>query len=229
MKKIIICFIILVSVSTAAFPQEFLEIDMDKIEEKMSDSLSYLYYPVLLEKFINFDNTLSQEDYLHLYYGYIFTDMYNPYGQHENEEEFYDLYFAKKYEEAILLGKEILRSDPINTKIIFKILVCYHQTDNSEMYEKYAIQYYGLLQIIYYSGDGKSAKSAFKVINISDEYEILSELGLQSTGQALIGICDRLSIDTKSQEVEKGQEKIKELYFNISLPFEYLNKQFESE
>ncbi len=229
MKKIIICLSLIIFFTSTILSQEFLKINMDNIEEKMNDSLSYLYYPVLLEKFQNFDNNLTQEDFLHIYYGYVFTEMYNPYGVHEKQDKFFELYYAKEYKEAISLGQEILESDPVNTKIIFKMLVCYHQLGNSEMSGKYAMQYYGLLQIIYYSGDGKSQETAFKVINVSDEYEILSELGLESTGQALIGNCDRLSIETKNQEVEDGQEKIKELYFDVSLPFNYLNKQFKME
>ena len=221
--------IIIAAISLTALSQKPIEIDMEDIESKTTDSLSYLYYPYLLEKYMVFDSTLTQEDFKYLYYGYVYTDMYNPYGRHEKEEEFYTLYFDKHYNEAIPIGKEILLQYPINTKLIFKMLVCYHQLGEIEMSEKYAMLYYGLIRTIYFSGDGKSQKTAFKVINVSDEYEILSELGLQASGQALIGNCDKLSIDQKSQNVKKGEKKIKELYFDISLPFKYLNNQFNNK
>ncbi|PLX06138.1 MAG: hypothetical protein C0596_16775 [Marinilabiliales bacterium] len=227
MKKTLLALIILLSLSVSVFSQEFIDIDMNDIESKTTDSLSYLYYPVLLDRFMAFDSTLSQDDFKYLYYGYVFTDMYNPYGGHELEEDFYDLYYDKEYEKAIELGNKIIQEDPINTKLLFKMLVCHHQQEDAVMADNYASLYYGLLTVVYFSGDGKSVETAFKVINVADEYEILSELGLQSAGQALIGTCDKLSIDQDSQEVEKGEKKIKELYFDVSLPFQYLNKQFE--
>ncbi len=229
MKKTIISLFILFAVSASTFSQDFLEINMEDIKEKTTDDLSYLYYPILLERFSEFDETLSQEDFKYLYYGYFYTDMYSPYGGHEKEDLFFEHYYDKEYDEAIIVGQEIIAEDPINTKLLFKMVICYYQTEDKEMSDKYAALYYGLLQIIYYSGDGLSEETAFKVINVSDEYEILSELGLQSAGQALVGSCDRLTIDTENQEVEEGQEPIEELYFDVSLPFEYLNKQFMDE
>lgn len=229
MKKYFLILITVLGVSLPTFSQQIFDLDMEDVKSKTTDSLSYLYHPYLLERFMSFDTTLTNEDYKYLYYGYVYTDMYNPYGIHEEEDEFYDLYYDKEYERAIEIGNKMFIQDPVNTKVLFKMLVCHHQQGNSELANNYAMLYYGLLTVIYFSGDGISEETAFKVINVSDEYEILSELGLQSAGQALIGNCDRLSIDQESQEVEKDQKKIKELYFDVSLPFEYLNKQFEME
>jgi hypothetical protein len=228
MKKLIFTITIITALFATSLSQDFVEVDMKDIESKTTDSLSYLYYPVLLDRYMSFDSTLTIDDYKYLYYGYVFTDMYNPYGSHEQEDEFYNLYYEGNYEEALPIGEQIFLDNPINTKLVFKLLVCHHQIKNPENAEKYSLLYYGLLRIIYFSGDGESVETAFKVITVSDEYEILSELGLKSTGQALIGTCDRLSIEKNSQDVEKGKKKIKKLFFDVSLAFEYLNKQYEN-
>lgn len=229
MKKLIFSIILSITAIGAILSQDFIEVNNVEIKNNTTDSLSYLYYPILLERFTSFDTTLTQDDYKHLYYGYVYTDMYNPYGEHELTDSFFNLYYNQEYTKAIDVGEKILKDDPVNTTIIFKMLVCNHVLENIEMKLNYVHQYYSLLSIIYNTGDGKSAETAFKVIKVSDEYEILKELGLKSNGQALVGFCDRLDIDQKSQKIEKGQKKIKELYFDVSLPFAYLNNQFSDD
>lgn len=209
--------------------QKINEIDFDLIKTQTQDSLSYHYYPILLQRFLEFDSTLTAYEYELLYYGNVFTEAYNPYSTSENETKFLELYKKQEYNNALPFGLEVIKENPINTKILFKLLVIYNQLEDNENEAKYASLYYNLLYTIYSSGDGKSAQTAIVVISVSDEYEIIAELQLNFVGQALVGDCDLINFNMKTQKKIKGKKPIKELYFNVSKPLDYLNDVFKKD
>jgi hypothetical protein len=82
----------------------------------------------------------------------------------------------------------------------------------------------GLFQSILKSGDGKSAATAYVVISTDEEYVVLGELGIRRTKQALLG--------EKGQKIDllEGVNSKNEpvaLYFNVSAPFRWLERQFK--
>ena len=209
--------------------QKISEIDMDLIKKETQDSLSPTYYPTLIDRLLAFDTTLTKHEYQLLYYGNVFYKSYNPYGNAKQESEFMLLFKKQDYEEAIPLGKQVLQENPVNIDIIFKLMVCYHQLDKKVMAKKYAKNYYAFLETIYNSGDGKGIKSAYVVIKVSDEYAILGDLDLKIVQQALRGTTDVLTISkgSRGNANKKKKKRIKELYFNVSLPFAQLSKMFD--
>lgn len=208
------------------YGQKISNIDFDFIKTKIQDSSSTLFYPLLIERFINADTTLTEKEIELIYYGNVFSESYKPYSTSEAEKKFMELYRQEKYKEAIPFGEEVLKENPINLKISFKMLVCYNVLGDKTTAKHYANRYFPLLDCIYYSGDGKSIQTAFVVLKVPDEYEILSSLELQSKGQALVGDTDVLTIDKKNQKAEKGKKKISSLYFNVSKPLDHLQKEF---
>ena len=119
-----------------------------------------------------------------------------------------------------------MEENPVNPKISFKLLVCHSVLDDTLKARHYAKRYFPLLDCIYYSGDGNSIETAYVVINVKDEYEILADLELSMTMQSLVGNTDVLTLNTKNQKVEEGYEKVGKLYFNVSKPLNYLSEQF---
>lgn len=229
MKTIKITFISLITLLTLNLSaQKIGTVDFDEIKLLTQDSLSETYYPKLIERFMNFDSTLTENDYKLLYYGNIFTESYNPYGTSNTEGEFLELYNKQEYTKALPLGMKVLEENPINTTILFKMYVIYYQLNDKENLNNYALLYYGLLSEIYYSGDGKTCETAMVVIKVSDEYEILSEMQVKLEMQSLVGDCDLIEFDTESQITDNEQNPIKELYFNVRIPLEYLGKQFRN-
>lgn len=208
--------------------QKISNIDFDLIKSHTQDSTSSFYYPLLIQRFLQFDTTLTEKEFCFIYYGNVFKDNYNPYGTGEDEEKFIQLFRQKNIQEAIPFGQKALIDNPVNLNILYKMLICFHNMGDKTTARKYANLYYGLLEEIYKSGDGRKIESAYVVIKVSDEYQILNDLELESTGQALLkGETDRLTINTKGQKKVKGRKKISELYFNVSKPFEHMSKQFK--
>jgi hypothetical protein len=68
--------------------------------------------------------------------------------------------------------------------------------------------FYGLLGSITSSGDGKSCKTAYYVINVDEEYTVLNYMGAETLGQSLEGGCDVLDVKLNGKRTK--------IYFDIS-------------
>lgn len=218
-------FTLLLALSfTHSYCQKILTVDLDKIKARIENKNSGFYYPVLLQKFDEGDSTLTPEEYEAIYYGSTFQDNYNPYGMSMISEKFMNPYKAGRYKEALPFGLNELKDNPVNLKLTFKILICYHELGMTKEERIFARRYYSLLNVIYNSGNGSSIENAMVVISISDEYEILKDSQLQMTSQALIGTTDKLTLDQDSQT---KIPKIEALFFNVDLPFGHMSKMFD--
>ena len=217
-----------------SYGQQISNINFAEIEEQTLDSSSSFFYPKLVARLASFDTTLSLEDFTHLYFGNVYTEAYNPYGESEYHEDFLQAYREGRFKEAITFGKKILAENPVNIKITLRMAVCYHSIDQLDTAKLYGFQYAHFLLSILSSGDGASTETAFVVIKIADEYTLMDDMGLTATSQSLIsdptnGPTDLMTISKKGQKKRKGKKKIKALYFNVSQPFVYLSKQFQKD
>lgn len=206
--KTIITSLLMLFYSFVCVSQKVSNIDYDEIKINTTDSNSKFYYPTLIKQFLDNDTTLTSEDYKYLYYGNVFTDYYNPYGKSNSEIGFIEVYNLGDFQKAIPFGIATLKENPINLKVTFKLLTCYHALGNKDSADFYAKKYYSLIDVIYKSGNGKSVSTAFVVINVNDEYQILADLGLVSIKQAFLSEpVDILFISKKHQKKIKGQKK----------------------
>lgn len=182
--------------------QHISNIDMDSIAYAIKDSSSPNYYPLLLATFLKNQDTidiefdsLSAEGYMHLYYGWYFQDGYKPNAEEtENESKFLDLYHNNQYAEAIPFGELAVLESPVNIVLLHKLALAGNYTGNATVFWNYYRKYIRLLQAIKSSGDGKTANTAFVVINVYDEYEILSDLELKKDKQSEENGCDKFTI-----------------------------------
>ena len=76
---------------------------------------------------------------------------------------------------------------------------------------------------IYFSGDGKSEKNAFIIIEVSEEYDLLNWLKLNFAGQSLI-LKDGYSFDVMKVFDENKET---ELFFNIDLALKRFSEEFD--
>ena len=222
-RKLIIITVLSVALYPSLFGQKISNIDFDKIRIATQDNLSNFYYPSLIERFQQPHSILTEDEYEHLYYGNVYSDDYNPYGgiSDSNENRFRELFGKAKFAEAIPYGEEIIKKNPVNIQILHYLLICHHELGDKLNAEKYANKYFPLINVILGSGDGSSVHTAYVIVMVPDEYELLNFLELTVTGRKTLyeQKMDVFKIRTAGQKVAKGQKKIKELYFNISKPF----------
>jgi len=202
---LIICFF------GSIFGQNKLEINFDSIKAKIEYPESDNYYPKLLKRFKEFDTTLTHQDYALIYYGFSFQDDYIK----NKPEEFTlkDLVKAEDYEKIIIECQKVLNKNPVSLRAnnemgysLFKL----HKPDSE--WKKYQKRYRAIRKVIAYSGHGYSPETAFKVIYVSDEYNMLYKyFDIQKIHQqSLMGLCDKFVVDPS--EYYKGNE----VYFDIS-------------
>lgn len=79
--------------------------------------------------------------------------------------------------------------------------------------------FYGLMRSITATGDGKSAKTAWKVISVSEEYALLNEIDAELIDQSLVDNCDKMHV-----KLPNGTET--DLYFDVSLSLAATARQF---
>jgi hypothetical protein len=212
-------------VSSLAPAQKISNIDFDSIKRETTDSNSIFFYPKLLQRYKNADSTLSFIDFQHLYYGSVFQPGYSPYADNEYIEKFYELYNNEKFEKALKAGEKAFRESPLNMPLTFRLAVTHLAVGNKTQARRLADLYYKIMDVILSSGDGQSIQTAYVVISVADEYEIIAEHRLQVKKQQLIGHTDVLTFDRKSQKNRK--KKIKTLYFDVTFPLKYLTDGFE--
>ena len=217
MKKIPALLSLLFFVSTL-FAQKISDVDFDSIKKKIDTEPAL--YKNLMKRFLESDTSLTKTEVDILYYGQCFQPDYSPYGSDPNAKIFQDHYRKEEFKEALVPALAIIEKNPMDLQMTFKVLVCYHYLHDEVNKLKIATRYNYLLLPIFESGDGRTANTAFVVMRISDEYEMMAHLRVENTLQSLSGDCDVMTLKPN----ELGLEK---LYFNVSKLLETFSKRLK--
>lgn len=213
----------LFSVSAMGQEMGFTAPDYKKIKKEVNNKKSEYYYPSLLQRLEKNDSLLTEEDYRHLYYGYVFQSNYSPYGRYSKESELYEAMDGEETEENFLMIRdmvlEALEKYPVRLDYWMDLAVTYMVLEDESMTERVFANFMGLFTAMLSSGNGDTCETAYHVNSIPDEYAFLKFYSLRNNAQALIGVCDLLSFPE-----ETGVEGI---YFNVSKPLEKLNEMFK--
>lgn len=113
-------------------------------------------------------------------------------------------------EKTIKLGRAWLEMVPVDSEVYLMLAMCMKEKGDLKSYCQYLSPFYGLLQSITATGDGKTADTAFKVISVAEEYALLREIGAKVKEQSLVGPCDKM-------EVERNGGKYT-FYFDVRIP-----------
>jgi len=203
--------LILLSFFSLARAQNELKINYSEIKEIIEDPNSPNYYPTLLKRYNDFDNELKLEEYALIYYGFTFQKNYLKNQSEENALS--TLEKDGKYEELISACKKYLSINPVSLKANNLMAFSLYKLNKPESeWEKFLERYRTLRKVIVYSGNGLTCETAFKVISVSDEYDILyTYFDVEHIRkQSLVGLCDKFEISP----TQYYQSDI--IYFDIS-------------
>lgn len=188
--------------------------DYNLIEKNINDKNSDLYYKKILKKYKNFDTTMTQNEMHHLYYGSVFQDNFNSYTREVKTMELNKLLNKQNHNKEELLeildqSKKVLEKEKFNLEIFNNLLYVYDQLKDTNSF----LQTQHILILLYStlveSGDGLSCETAFHVLYIYNEYNLLLFLNFRPASQALVGNCDVLSL-------QENEFNINKLYYNIT-------------
>ncbi|WP_264566138.1 DUF4919 domain-containing protein [Flavobacterium sp. N3904] len=227
MKKTILVVALLIVTFSTTYAQEIsFEIpDYNLIKKNIEDKNSNYYYPKLLERMIANDTLLTNEDYRHLYFGYVFNSKYDAYFRSPDEEKLKkylssDTIAKKDYDEIIKLAEHSITVFPFDLRQMNYLGYVYHLKGDNVAAIKISNRFQNILKAILSSGNGEKCETGFNVISVSHEYVFLNMFRLESRSQSLVGDCDYLAF-------EKGKYSIDGMYFNIKKMLENEAKHFK--
>lgn len=172
------------------------------------------------------EDTSKTVEYTNLRLDYSRSKEYSPYNPEviDIRHDCRALIKEGKFKEAIEKANRGLEKDKYNIQLLIILAASYRELGDIDNAEKYGKLWKYLVDSIMASGDGKSFKTAFKVISVNEEYAILTALGLERTKQILVekdgSEFDVLTV--KDAETDKEFE----LYFNVDIPKKWLDRQF---
>jgi hypothetical protein len=219
-RTVLILLAILLTMPLHAQHFSYTRVDFKTIQSAVTKKKSAYYYPVLFERYRNNDTTLGREEFRYLYYGYTFQDDYRPYAIHDADSLVSDL--MRKDNPAIedfsvmqAHCREILNLHPFSTRTLLIAAIACSRTGNTKDATLYYFKYNSILSAILSSGDGATEQSAWSVILLSDEVELIRSLDFIPSGkQKMIAksLCDFIYVMANDYGVEG-------FYFDISRPF----------
>jgi hypothetical protein len=182
-------------------------------------------YPALLAKVKDFDKTV---DFKALRVAYTRTPDYNPYGRdNKMDDAMGKALEAGKFEEAIKIAQTILEKNYVHIFAHFVSRIAYRESGDQKKFEYHHFVTNGLIQSILRSGTGLDPEGAFLVISTDEEYMILDVLGLKSRMQSTLKVADQTY--DKLSVVDRKTGEAREMFFNVTIPFGWLSRQFEKK
>lgn len=161
MKKLLLILLLLPILAAAKVPVE------QDIIDKTFDASSPYYYTALMMRYNAGDETLTDDDYHYLYYGYAYRDEYKPLATNPDMEKLLmlaagldpDNPHVETLESLVSVGLDALKHDPFSPKILNLIAYAYGALGDKAQEKAYYDRMNGVLRTILSSGDGFTEKT----------------------------------------------------------------------
>ncbi|MEO6837995.1 MAG: DUF4919 domain-containing protein [Ginsengibacter sp.] len=188
---------LLIIITLNGFGQNnFSRINRDSVKLLIADQSIETYYPKLMERFNQFDTTLTLEDYRLLYFGFVFQKEYSG-DFYPMQREITQLIHEKKFDPAIKTCDSILEKVPVSLIANYlKGFAIYMIKNTDSNYLHYRNRYSKLREAILSTGNGLTCGSSFQTIFVSDDYEIMYRYFQipEYEKQSLVYKCDKFEI-----------------------------------
>jgi hypothetical protein len=188
----------------------------------INEQNSEFYYPNLLKRFAANDTTLTPTQCKVLYYGYSLQKEYKAY-LHQPQDSLIAVYVKKldkipaDYDSIISLAGAALTKYPLDIYKLNQLAFAYSKKGEISLAKIYKWKAIQLATAVFSTGNGRSSVTAWHVISVSDEYELIYMLGLYPLEQRFVySECDYIAVDSNLLGV-KG------FYFNIKRILDSVN------
>lgn len=211
--------------------------DLEKIRQETLNPRGRYFYPKLLQKYWRNDTTMTNDEYRHLYLGYMFQEDYDPYrvSPYSGVTDSLRLKKTHSKEEIDTIRKYAelsLKDNPFDLRqMSFLVHVLKEKEKNmSAKIWEYRLEH--LLGAIKSTGTGEDIDNAWYVIYPAHEYDMVQLLGYEATDVKFIDPgFDYLSVRPDPETAKRLRDKVaKGFYFDVTIPGEqYELKHPESE
>ena len=196
-----------------------------KIEKHIRQKKSGVFYPLLMQRYLAADTTMTMNEKQCLYYGYVFQPGYSPYNSPAcmDSAKFVlrkDSLTAADYERIIQYSGSVLAKYPLSIRALNYQIFALEQKNDQQKFTRRLSQLKIIMSALLNSGNGLRKENAFYVIDMTHAYEILDLLNLPFGGaQYLMGHYAYL-------ELGKNNRGLKGLYFEVSPCLHALDVEF---
>lgn len=174
------------------------------------------YYQTLLDRLKNGDTSINFAE-LRVLYAQLPT--YNPYkimqDLKEKEDQMWQEYKSGNYDKALEIGTSILEMNYLRIMTHYIFSEVYGKLGDTQKQKFHEDVFFGLVDSIIQSGDGKSPETAMTVIEIREEYDVLDVLGFEQESQTLVEKDGKRFDFLVAKNSETGETR--DFYFNIDL------------
>ncbi len=217
MKYLGLFIFVFFNFSVLVFPQKsnIKKPNYKKIKKLTFKKKSDFYYLKLSKKFTTgADMTLEEKRVF--YYGFAFRNSYEPYKISKDRNEINTILLSRIFDEITLnkldvLIRNELVDNPFDLKLHNLHIFVYKKLRQKDKVAIKLKQIQVIKDAILSSGDGKSKKTAYHVIFVKNEYDILKLLKLKEK--------KHLFIDKNFEciFVQPNPQNIEKVYFNITM------------
>lgn len=180
MKKFLLTLLLIPALATAKVPIE------EDILTKTMDASSPYYYTSLMMRYNAGDETLTDEDYHYLYYGYASQDNYKPLEANPDMEKVLmmaaridpDKPQADTIDALITEATEALKRDPFSPKLLNLMAFAYGAKGDKEQEKAYYTRMNSVIRTILASGDGLNQSSPRHILMFDHASDVLTTEGL---------------------------------------------------
>lgn len=196
--------------------------DLEEIRSTTLDPSSKYYFPKLMAKYNQNDTTMTNDEYRHLYLGYMFQEDYDPYrtSPYAGRTDELRLKATHTKEEIDTIRKYAelsLRDNPFDLRqMSFLVHVLKERRkDMSAKIWEYRLEH--LLGAIKSTGTGEDVENAWYVIYPMHEYDMVQLLGYSATDADFIEPgYDYLTVVPDEATAKRLRDKVaKGFYFNV--------------
>lgn len=226
MRRILFILSLFLTV-TVAMAQEVEAPNYKVIRQQIQNAKGPNYYPTLMRRYMANDTTLTLEQVRSLYYGYSLQEDFVPYQK--EKKKLFDIrkkLIASKGNvshcpEAIVVAQAVIDDNPFDLLAIQTMAFAHLQLRDTTAYTLWNDKQNYLLDAITSSGDGETEESAFHVIDIEHEYEVLNRMGLTIEKDSL---CND---HVEYIRVKPNAEDIPGIYFDFGACRSVYRKRYE--
>jgi hypothetical protein len=215
-------FLLFIAIFTSpAMTQDFRQPvppDYKQIRETTLDKGSPLSYQNLMDRYRANDTTLTESDFRLLYYGFLYQPGFSPYGISTYSDSVralmgQDSLRMMDFPKMIRFETMILNEYPFNLRDLNAIGYAYERMGDTAnaIFAGYKLNM--IVNTILSTGDGIADSTAWHIISVGHEYDIMNLLGFQFGGEQSLTItnCDFLTVEENKYGIEGLYFDVKEL------------------
>ena len=224
MTKIFRIVLTIIATLTLFLPLQAQESDVvvpyeEEILTKTLNTQSPFYYTNLMLKYRNGTESLTNDEYYYLYYGFFFQEEYRPFAENKPLDTMLGVMAnidpenpsIGQLEILIERGTEALEIDPFSPKVLNIMAYAYGALGDSHREQLYFNHLNGILHAIEMSGTGLKEESAWHILMFSHAYDFLASKGYRYNEARIVSRTAEYIPLTR-----KTRDNIKGFYFDYS-------------